>query len=160
MRQDLTDAKRVADMRVANRGEGALIHRLSLSLIALIAVPSMAAAPAPIAGRWKTDDGKGVVVMAACGNKMCGRIERLLVKQPAGGQLDERNPDKAKRERKVTGLQIYWDLVPSGDGWKGEGYSPEDGRYYKAHLRVKGSKLTMKGCVSVFCRTVTWTKMG
>ncbi|GGJ37996.1 DUF2147 domain-containing protein [Sphingopyxis bauzanensis] len=119
----------------------------------------MAAAPAPITGRWKTDDGKGVVVMTVCGNKMCGRIERVLVKQPAGGQLDERNPDKAKRGRQITGLQIYWDLVPHGDGWKGEGYSPEDGRYYKAHLRVKGGKLTMKGCVSVFCRTVTWTKM-
>lgn len=120
----------------------------------------MAAAPAPITGRWKTDDGKGVVVMAACGAKICGRIERLLVKQPAGGQLDERNPDKAKRNRQITGLQIYWDLVPHGDGWKGEGYSPEDGRYYTAHLRVKGGKLTMKGCVSLFCRTVTWTKMG
>ena len=136
-----------------------MIHRLGLALVALIAAPSMAAAPAPIAGRWKTDDGKAVVVMAACGNKMCGRVDRLLIKQPAGGQLDERNPDKAKRDRKVTGLQIYWDLVPHGDGWKGEGYSPEDGRYYKAHLRVNGGKMTMKGCVSVFCRTVTWTKM-
>ena len=97
--------------------------------------------------------------MAACGDKMCGRIERLLIKQPTGGQLDERNPDKAKRGRKVTGLQIYWDLVPHGDGWKGEGYSPEDGRYYKAHLRAVSGKLKMKGCVSVFCRTVTWTKM-
>ncbi len=136
-----------------------MIHRVSLALVALIAVPSMAAAPAPIAGRWKTDDGKGIVVMAACGSKMCGRVERLLIKQPAGGQLDERNPDKAKRGRKVTGLQIYWDLVPHGDGWKGEGYSPEDGRYYKAHLRASGGKMTMKGCVSLFCRTVTWTKM-
>ena len=137
-----------------------MLTRLLLALVALVAVPSMAAAPATITGRWKTDDGKGVVVMAACGNKMCGRIERVLVKQPAGGQLDERNPDKAKRGRQITGLQIYWDLVPHGDGWKGEGYSPEDGRYYKAHLRVRGGKLTMKGCVSVFCRTVTWTKMG
>ena len=51
-------------------------------------------------------------------------------------------------------------VVPHGDGWKGEGYSPEDGRYYNAHLRVKGNKLTMKGCVSVFCRTVTWTRVG
>ena len=42
---------------------------------------------------------------------------------------------------------------------KGEGYSPENGRYYKAHLRANGGKMTMKGCVSVFCRTVTWTKM-
>ena len=50
-------------------------------------------------------------------------------------------------------------LVPHGDGWKGEGYSPEDGRYYKAHLRIAGNKLTMKGCVAVFCRTVTWTRI-
>lgn len=136
-----------------------MITRLTMALAALIAVPSMAAAPAPIAGRWKTDDGKGVVVLAPCGARMCGRIERILIKQPAGGQLDERNPDKAKRSRQITGLQIYWDLVPHGDGWKGEGYSPEEGRYYKAHLRATGSKLTMKGCVSLFCRTVTWTKM-
>ncbi len=136
-----------------------MITRLTMALAALIAVPSMAAAPAPISGRWKTDDGKGVVVLAPCGARMCGRIERILIKQPAGGQLDERNPDKAKRSRQITGLQIYWDLVPHGDGWKGEGYSPEEGRYYKAHLRVTGSKLTMRGCVSLFCRTVTWTKM-
>ncbi|WP_428629605.1 DUF2147 domain-containing protein [Sphingopyxis sp.] len=137
-----------------------MLYKYGLALAAVVAVPVSAAAPAPIAGRWKTDDGKGIVVMAACGNKMCGRVDRILLKQPAGGQLDERNPDKAKRGRKVTGLQIYWDLVPHGDGWKGEGYSPEDGRYYKAHLRVSGTKLTMKGCVSLFCRTVTWTKIG
>ncbi|WP_411342235.1 DUF2147 domain-containing protein [Sphingopyxis sp. J-6] len=136
-----------------------MFHRYALALGALIAVPTMAAAPASISGRWKTDDGKGIVAMAPCGAKMCGRIERLLIKEPAGGQRDERNPDKQKRDRKVAGLQIYWDLVPAGDGWKGEGYSPEDGRYYKAHLRVKGNKMTMKGCVSVFCRTVTWTRM-
>lgn len=136
------------------------MHRYILALAAFAAVPSMAATPASIAGRWKTDDGKAVVAMAPCGARMCGRIERLFIKQPAGGQLDERNPDAAKRGRKVTGLQIYWDLAPDGDGWKGQGYSPEDGRYYKAHLRVKGDRLTMKGCVAVFCRTVTWTRMG
>jgi uncharacterized protein (DUF2147 family) len=146
-------------MHVGKQGVVAVVRRFALALAAFIAVPSMAAAPASLTGRWKTDDGKGIVTMAPCGAKMCGRIERLLIKQPAGGQLDERNPDKAKRGRKVTGLQIYWDLTPHGDGWKGEGYSPEDGRYYKAHLRVKGNKMTMKGCVSVFCRTVTWTRV-
>ena len=137
-----------------------MIHRFAWALAALIVVPSAAAAPASLAGLWKTDDGKGIVAMAKCGAKMCGRIAELLIKEPAGGQRDERNPDKAKRGRMVEGLQIYWDLVPHGDGWKGEGYSPEDGRYYNAHLRVKGNKLTMKGCVSVFCRTVTWTRVG
>ena len=119
----------------------------------------MAAASDSIAGRWKTDDGKAVVEITPCGAKLCGRIHRLLVAQPAGGQRDERNPDKAKRGRQITGLQIYWDLAADGAAWKGEGYSPEDGRYYKANLRVNGSKLTMKGCVKVFCRTVTWTRM-
>ncbi|MFN4357284.1 DUF2147 domain-containing protein [Sphingopyxis alaskensis] len=137
-----------------------MFHRIVLALGAFIAVPSLAAAPSALAGRWKTDDGKGIVVMSPCGAKMCGHIERLLIKQPAGGQLDERNPDKTKRGRQVTGLRIYWDLAPHGDGWKGQGYSPEDGRYYKAHLSVKGDRMTMKGCVAVFCRTVTWTRVG
>lgn len=160
MVQDWRNAKPVTDRLVANRGEVALFHRLTLALVACIAAPSLAAAPAPIAGRWKTDDGKGIVVMTPCGAKMCGHIDRLLIKQPAGGQLDARNPDKAKRGRQVTGLRIYWDLAPDGDSWKGQGYSPEDGRYYKAHLSVRGDKMTMKGCVALFCRTVTWTKIG
>ncbi|HWW56997.1 MAG TPA: DUF2147 domain-containing protein [Sphingopyxis sp.] len=136
-----------------------MFYRYALALVAFIVVPASAAAPASLTGRWKTDDGKGIVAMAPCGAKMCGRIAELLIREPAGGQRDERNPDKAKRARKVEGLQIYWDLVPHGEGWKGEGYSPEDGRYYTAHLRVKGNRLTMKGCVAVFCRTVTWTRM-
>ena len=137
-----------------------MFHRYALALVAFTAVPSLAAAPPALAGRWKTDDGKGIVVMTPCGAKMCGHIERLLIKQPAGGQLDERNPDKAKRGRKVAGLRIYWDLAPDGNVWKGQGYSPEDGRYYKAHLSVKGDRMTMKGCVSIICRTVTWTRVG
>ncbi|MGV1682730.1 DUF2147 domain-containing protein [Sphingopyxis sp. NJF-3] len=128
-------------------------------LVALAVPAAAAAAPAPITGRWKTDDGKGIVDIMPCGAKLCGRIHRLLINQPAGGQRDERNPDKAKRGRQVTGLQIYWDLIPHDGGWRGQGYSPEDGRYYKAHLRAQGNKLTMKGCVAVFCRTVTWTRV-
>lgn len=135
-------------------------YRIGLALGAFVAVPSIAAAPTTLTGRWKTDDGKAIVTMAPCGAKMCGKVERLLIKQPAGGQLDERNPDKAKRGRQVTGLQIYWDLALGDDGWRGQGYSPEDGRYYKAHLRIAGNKLTMKGCVAVFCKTVTWTRIG
>src|SRR3546814_15009160 len=68
-------------------------------------------------------------------------------------------PDKSKRGRMVVCLRIYWDLIADGAGWRGQGYSPEDGRYYRAHLRAKGNKLTMKGCVAVFCRTVTWTRV-
>lgn len=136
-----------------------MVRKLILALGVLAVPTGAAAAPASITGRWATDDGKAIVEIASCGAKLCGRVVRLLIKEPAGGQRDERNPDKAKRTRKVDGLQIYWDVVADGTGWKGQGYSPEDGRYYKAHLRASGNKLTMKGCVTVFCKTVTWTRM-
>lgn len=129
------------------------------ALAALVTVPATAAAPQSITGRWATDDGKAIVDIYACGARLCGKVHKLLFTQPAGGQRDERNPDKAKRARHVSGLQIYWNLAADGAAWKGEGYSPEDGRYYKANLRAAGNKMTMKGCVSVFCKTVTWTRM-
>lgn len=122
-----------------------------------LANPALAA-PTAITGRWATDDGKAIVEIAPCGAKICGRILRLIGMEPAGGQRDERNPDKAMRDRKLNGLRIYWDLAANGDVWKGQGYSPEDGRYYKANLSASGNRLTMKGCVSIFCRTVTWTR--
>lgn len=130
-----------------------------MTFAALVAVPVAAAPPAPIAGRWATDDGKAIVDIYACGANLCGRVHKLLVAQPAGGQRDERNPDKAKRSQQVHGLQIYWNLSADGDAWTGKGYSPEDGRYYKANLSASGKKMTMKGCVSVFCRTITWTRI-
>lgn len=132
---------------------------LIMSLAVLAAVPAVAATPAPIAGRWATDDGKAIVDIYSCGSNMCGRVHKLLIKEPAGGQRDERNPDKAKRGQKIHGLQIYWNLAADGNAWKGKGYSPEDGRYYDALMRSSGNKITMKGCVSVFCRTITWTRI-
>jgi len=136
-----------------------MFHIYLVALVAFAVPTAAAAAPVSIVGRWKTDDGKGIVDIVPCGAKLCGRIHRLLIDQPAGGQRDERNPDKSKRGRMVVGLRIYWDLIADGAGWRGQGYSPEDGRYYRAHLRAKGNKLTMKGCVAVFCRTVTWTRV-
>lgn len=137
-----------------------MVQKFAYILLALAILPAKAiAAPAPITGRWATDDGKAIVEIMPCGDKLCGRVVRLLIREPAGGQRDERNPDKAKRTRKVEGLQIYWDVVADGAGWKGRGYSPEDGRYYKAHLRANGNKLTLKGCVTVFCKTITWARM-
>ena len=137
-----------------------MVQKFACILLALAIFPAKAiAAPQPITGRWSTDDGKAIVEIMPCGAKVCGRVVRLLIQEPPGGQRDERNPDKAKRSRKVEGMQIYWDLAADGAVWKGRGYSPEDGRYYKANLRANGNKLTLKGCVSVFCKTITWTRM-
>src|SRR3546814_16155368 len=97
------------------------MHRFAWALAALIVVPSAAAAPASLAGLWKTDDGKGIVAMTKCGAKMCGRIAELLIKEPAGGQRDARNPDQKKSGRMDEEGQMYGDLVTHGGGREGAG---------------------------------------
>src|SRR3546814_17436976 len=91
-----------------------MFHIYLVALVAFAVPTAAAAAPVSIVGRWKTDDGKGIVDIVPCGAKLCGRIHRLLIDQPAGGQRDERNPDKSKRGRMVVGLRIYWDLIADG----------------------------------------------
>jgi len=132
---------------------------LALGAIAasLIAAPAYAA-PAPIIGKWKTDDASSVISFYKCGDAICGKIDRFLVAEPAGGIRDTKNPDKSKRSDKLVGKPIFWNLTPDSDSFEGKGYSPKDGRYFSADLSRDGANLKVKGCVSIFCRTLTFTK--
>lgn len=135
---------------------------LPLNLAVIIALTATVAAsasgPVPIAGRWQTDDGKAIVEVAPCGSALCAKISRFLVAQPAGGARDGKNPDKALRSRPLLGVQILSGLRADGSTWKGQGYSPEEGRNFKAIVTATGNRLNLKGCVAVFCRTVVWTR--
>ena len=126
--------------------------------VGLAMLPASAvAAPASIAGKWTTSDGRAVVEFYRCGNAMCGRITDFLVPEPAGGVRDTENPDAAKRSRKLMGMRIFWNLVPDGDRYEGKGYSPEDGRYFNADVYRSGNSLKIKGCIAAFlCRSQTW----
>lgn len=128
-----------------------------LSLLAL-AVPASGAAPGPITGRWTTDDGKALIQIAPCGAALCGKIQRVLVAEPAGGARDSKNPDRAKRDRRLVGTPVLWNLGAADGAWKGQGYSPEEGRNFNATVTTAGNKLRVRGCVALFCRTVTWTR--
>lgn len=128
---------------------------------ALAGIAFAAAAPAQanaIEGNWKTDDGKSIIQFYPCGANMCGKIARFLVPEPKGGARDDQNPDKALRTRKLLGLQIFWNLAPAKARLKGKGYSPEDGRNFNAEVWREGNVLKVRGCVTVICRTVTFTK--
>ncbi|MDZ4308617.1 DUF2147 domain-containing protein [Allopontixanthobacter sp.] len=132
---------------------------LPLALAASLTASPALAAPASILGKWKTDDAKSVITFYECGTAICGKIDRFLVKEPDGGIRDTKNPDKTKRGEMLLGKRIFWNLTPDGDAFEGKGYSPEEGRYFNADLAREGTKLKVKGCVSVFCRTVTFTRL-
>ncbi len=132
-----------------------------LNFIAFLGAASAApvqAAPPSIAGNWRTDDATSIVSFYKCGSGMCGKIAKFLVPEPVGGARDGKNPDKDKRDRKLLGLPIFWNLSAEGDSWKGKGYTPKEGRTFNAALTPDGDTLHVKGCVFIICRTVTWTR--
>ena len=136
------------------------MRRIVLILTALAATPALAA-PAPIAGNWKTDDGRAIVTVAPCttnGRGLCATISRFLFAEPAGGVRDARNPDPKLRTRRVLGSNVLWDLKPAGTTWRGTCYSARDGRTFNATVSGDGGQLKLKGCVMVFCKTVVWTR--
>lgn len=138
---------------------GTRAAKWALPLIAslMIAAPAQAA-PASISGNWKTDDGKSIIQFYKCGSSMCGKISKFLVPEPAGGARDTENPDRSKRSQRLLGLRIFWNLKADGSKFKGNGYSPEDGRNFNAQVWREGNRLKVKGCVLLFCRTATFTK--
>jgi uncharacterized protein (DUF2147 family) len=117
--------------------------------------------PAPITGNWRTDDNSALINVAPCtpgGTALCGRIVRFLVAEPAGGFRDRNNPNRALRSRELIGVTVLQSLQWREGAWRGQGYSPQDGRNFNAILRPEGNRLSVRGCVAVFCRTVEWTR--
>lgn len=133
------------------------MRRIVLIIAAFAAVPAVAA-PAPIAGNWKTDDGRAIVSVTPCPGGLCATITRFLVPEPQGGVRDAKNPDAKLRNRRVLGSNVLWNLTPAGKAWTGTGYSARDGRTFNATVSSDGTTLKLKGCVMVFCKTVVWTR--
>ena len=126
-------------------------------ILALVAAALDVAAPAPVAGRWLTVDGKALGEIAPCGQQLCGRIARVLKPRPSGPAVDANNPDPALRHRPIAGLAILTGFTAAGDRWKGRIYDPESGRTYRAELIRDGALLKVRGCIGPFCRTQQWT---
>lgn len=130
--------------------------------IAIFLLASSLAASAdaatPIAGRWLTEGGKAVVVVAPCGAQLCGRIERVLKAPPGATGRDTNNPDKALKSRPIVGVAVLSGFADAGGDWRGRIYNPEDGKSYKSIVsRAADGSLSVKGCIAFFCRTQRWT---
>lgn len=117
-------------------------------------------AATPITGQWLTEGGKAIVTIANCGKGVCGHVTKVLKPNPKGPTVDARNPDPAKRNRPIEGLQILANFTDEGSDWRGTIYSPEAGKEYKSYLkRQPDSTLQVKGCIAVFCKTQVWKPM-
>jgi uncharacterized protein (DUF2147 family) len=137
---------------------------LNVVAIGFCFLSSAALAAAP-EGNWLSEDGGTKVHISTCGgNKLCATLVWLdHPVDPTTGKAktDKLNPDPAKRERPLIGLQVVHALAPAGPNtWSGLIYNADDGHTYKASLKVESESVAkVKGCVlSLLCKSHTWTR--
>jgi uncharacterized protein (DUF2147 family) len=132
-------------------------------LSVLIALAFAAATPGDTAhGLWKTPSG-GHIRMAPCGADLCATVVTSPHLRQHPDQKDVLNANPALRTRAIKGLRTL-QVSPTGAGeWlKGWVYNPEDGKTYKAEVRLLGGgRLKVTGCVAKpLCQSQTWTRIG
>ncbi|MBU2580944.1 MAG: DUF2147 domain-containing protein [Alphaproteobacteria bacterium] len=91
-------------------------------------------------GLWYDDSGRGAVLVAPCGDKICGHIVWLEDNRGSDGKPlhDAYNPEPSLRSRPVCGIQVIGNLSPQGDGTLGDGwiYDPKVGKSYNVEISL------------------------
>ncbi len=112
----------------------------------------------PVTGSWLTDSKDGIIEIAPCGQRLCGRLVRSLrpIKPPG---TDVNNPDAKLRGRPILGMTVLTNFAEETKLWRGHAYDPKSGKSYKTTLQRTGpGTLKLTGCVAIFCRSVIWTR--
>ncbi|MGH6980206.1 MAG: DUF2147 domain-containing protein [Stellaceae bacterium] len=122
-----------------------------------------------VTGRWLTESGKGVIAISPCGDSICGRIDWM--KTPPGGDpnyipRDKNNPDPARRQLPMCGLQIIYGFHHDGADPKrwveGKLYDPESGDTYHGNITVVDSNhLRLRGYIGIplLGESQLWTRV-
>ena len=135
------------------------IHRaykaVSAAFAGLFLSVAYAVAQAPagdVTGVWIDHTGKGAVEIAACGDRICGRVVWL------------QNPShKSKSGKLICGTQVLGDLQrQGGNAWEsGWIYNPEDEEKFSAALKLESvNTLSVTGYLGVklLGETFTWKR--
>ena len=135
-----------------------LIRQLSLALLTAVVFTPDAEAATPIAGRYLTEDGSGIVQIAPCGGATCGRLVRILKAKPGAPKMDVNNRDPSLRSRPIQGITILSSFSDHGADWRGTIYDPRNGKSYKSIVsRNSDDSLKVQGCIAFLCQTQHWT---
>ena len=122
-------------------------------LLTVLTPAACAQGPAPV-GRWKTEDGGGIIDVRACGQVLCGVIVGLS-DWPANGDVKR---DWLGRPQCHSILLAGLKLRDDGR-WHGTVTNPENGRVYSAEVWVPADgSLRLRGYVGLplLGSTQTW----
>ena len=92
----------------------------------------------PVIGLWYTQDRDGVIELYSCENQICGRFHWIKNSSDNQPSLDNKNPDKEKRNRPLCGLQFMGGFSPKENGKYEDGwiYSPRHGGVFSANMTL------------------------
>ena len=134
--------------------------------MAVVILPTGMAGAGEALGTWVTEGGKSHVTIAACGERLCGKI--VWLKEPLNDKgapkHDANNPDKTKQSRPIVGLPLLVGFVADevADNWvNGTIYNPEDGEIYSCNLTLLDpNTLKVRGYVGMpmFGKTQIWIR--
>ena len=126
----------------------------------MMPLPTMAGSPI---GVWLTRAGDARIHVSRCGAGICGSV--VWLKEPIDPntgkpQVDDNNIDPKLRKRPIIGLRILSMPKPTGpESWSGTIYNADDGKTYQGTVALQESTaLEVRGCLSIFCGSETWTK--
>lgn len=138
------------------------ISSITLSLAAVFILPD---AKNDIVGTWSTNgDNPGRIEIYPDGKYYSGKIVWVQNSMRDGKLItDEKNPDPAKREQAIIGLQVLegFSYNSAKNLWEdGTIYDPESGNVYSCIIRREGDDLRVRGYIgiSLLGRTEIWNK--
>ena len=133
--------------------------------LAMLAMPLAAAFAQDVIGKWKLDDGSAIVEVYKNGDAYNGKIVWLAEPNGPDGKpaVDENNPDKALRSRKLIGLNMLNSLKKDKDEYSGGSiYDPGNGKTYNCSMKVEGDVLHVRGSLDkrgLLGRTMDWFRV-
>ena len=140
------------------------MKKIIFSMIFMLA-PLAAAFAQDVVGKWKLEDGTAIVEVYKNGDVYNGKIIWLQKPTEADGSpaVDNNNPDKALRSRKLIGLNMLSGLKKNGGEYTGGTiYDPGNGKTYNCSMKVEGDVLKVRGSLDkkgLLGRTMDWYRV-
>ena len=111
-------------------------------------------------GEWKVEEDKATIRIIDCNSRLWG----IIASEKIPGNLDSKNPDKAKRTRPTLGIPVLLNMKrveDEKDKWEGQIYDATSGKTYDANIQLKSpNTLRVEGCVAmILCGGQTWTRV-
>jgi len=125
---------------------------LALAGVSVALAPASALAKS-LEGRWK--NGAMEIVIAHCGDSLCGRVVKASEKQRTKAQRGS--------GQKLLGSRVIDDIHPSGPGkWSATVYLASKDMNARGTIQQVGpDRLSVRGCVlAVLCKTTHWDRVG